>query len=154
MNLEVKIKDLMIRDITSVLPDCNLENLIKILSRHRITGVPVVNQQQEVVGFISQHDIIKAILPNYLEIIDSCSLLTEFIQLSKRLKDYSHHKVEEFMNTKVITIKEEDNEVIAADLLIRNKIQRLPVVRQNKLVGVVTLTDICRILLESNEKNS
>jgi len=58
------------------------------------------------------------------------------------------------MNTKVITIKEEDNEVIAADLLIRNKIQRLPVVRENKLVGIVTLTDICRILLESNEKNS
>lgn len=148
----MKIKDLMLRDITSVMPDCKLVDLIKILSRHRITGVPVVNQEQEVVGFISQHDIIKSILPNYLEIINSCSILAEFIQLSKRLREYAQRSVEEFMNKKVITIGEEDNEVLAADLLIRNKIQRLPVVRKNKLVGIVTLTDICKVLLESEDQ--
>jgi len=150
----MKIKDLMLRDITSVMPDCKLVDLIKILSRHKITGVPVVNKNQEMVGFISQHDLIKAILPNYLEIIDSCSIFSEFIQLSKKLKECAQHKVEEFMNKKVITIDDEDNEVRAAELLIRNKIQRLPVVKQNKLVGIVTLTDICRILLETEDSSS
>lgn len=141
----------MIRDVTSVLANCKLIDLIEILSRHKITGIPVVNHNQEVIGFISQHDIIKATLPNYLGIINSGSILSEFIQLSKNLKEYSQHPIEEFMRKNVVTINEDDNEVLAADLLIRNKIQRLPVLRRGKLVGIVTLTDICRVLIEKNE---
>jgi len=143
----------MIRDVTSVLTNCKLMDLIEILSRHKITGIPVVNHNQEVVGFISQHDIIKATLPNYLGIINCGSILSEFIQLSKNLKEYSQHPIEEFMRKNVVTIDEDDNEVLASDLLIRNKIQRLPVLRGGKLVGVVTLTDICRVLIEKNENN-
>lgn len=147
----MKIKDIMIRDVTSVLANCKLIDLIEILSRHKITGIPVVNHSQEVIGFISQHDIIKATLPNYLGIINSGSILSEFIQLSKNLKEYSQHPIEEFMRKNVVTIDEDDNEVLAADLLIRNKIQRLPVLRGGKLAGIVTLTDICRVLIERNE---
>lgn len=147
----MKIKDIMIRDVTSVLANCKLIDLIEILSRHKITGIPVVNHSQEVIGFISQHDIIKATLPNYLGIINSGSILSGFIQLSKNLKEYSQHPIEEFMRKNVVTIDEDDNEVLAADLLIRNKIQRLPVLRGGKLAGIVTLTDICRVLIEKNE---
>ena len=52
------------------------------------------------------------------------------------------------MRKNVITIDENDNEVLAADLLIRNKVQRLPVIRDKKLVGIITLTDICRNLIK------
>ena len=144
----MKIKDIMIRDVTSVLKDCKLFNLLEILSRHKITGVPVVNQEQEVIGFISQHDIIKDTLPNYLGIINSGSILSEFIQLSKSLKENSNRPIKDFMIKNVITVNENDNEVLAADLLIRNKVQRLPVTRNKKLVGIITLTDICRILIK------
>jgi CBS domain-containing protein len=144
----------MIRDVTSALATCKLVDLIGILSRHKISGLPVVNHNQEVVGFISLHEIIRATLPNYLEIINSDSVLCEFIQLSKSLKEYSKHPVEEFMIKNIITVDEDDNEVLAADLLIRNKIQRLPVLRNGKLVGIVTLTDICRVLMYNNENNN
>ena len=144
----MKIKDIMIRDVTSVLKDCKLFNLLEMLSRHKITGVPVVNQEQEVIGFISQHDIIKDTLPNYLGIINSGSILSEFIQLSKSLKENSNRPIKDFMIKNVITVNENDNEVLAADLLIRNKVQRLPVTRNKKLVGIITLTDICRILIK------
>jgi CBS domain-containing protein len=147
----LKIKDIMIRDVTSVLAACKLVDLLGILSRHKITGLPVVNNDQEVVGFISLQEIIKATLPNYLEIINSDSILSEFIQLSKSLKEYSQLPVEEFMRKNIITIDENNNEVLAADLLIRNKIQRLPVLRNGKLVGIVTLTDICRVLMYENK---
>ena len=84
-------------------------------------------------------------------IINSDSILSEFIQLSKSLKEYSQHPIEEFMRKNIVTIDEDDNEVLASDLLIRNKIQRLPVLRDGKLVGIVTLTDICQVLMEKNE---
>jgi CBS domain-containing protein len=147
----VNIKDIMLRNTTSVLPDCHLEEVIHIMAVHRINGVTVVDEEQRVIGFISNHDIIKALLPNYLGIISSNSFITEFIQLSKKLKEYAYHKVEEFMNREIITISEEDNEVMAADLLIRNKIHHLPVVRNNYLVGIVTMRDLLKAMIEKEE---
>jgi CBS domain-containing protein len=83
--------------------------------------------------------------------VTSALATCKFIQLSKSLKEYSQRPIEEFMRKNIVTIDEDDNEVLASDLLIRNKIQILPVLRDGKLVGIVTLTDICRVLMEKNE---
>jgi len=147
----VKIKDIMLKNTTSVVPDCCLGEVVEIMAIHRINGIPVVDDEQKVVGFISQHDIIKELLPNYLGIINSSSFITEFIQLSKKLKEYANHKVKEFMKKNIITINEEDNEVMAADLLIRNRIHHLPVVRDGYLVGIVTMRDLLKAMIEEEE---
>lgn len=151
---EVKIKDIMLRNTTSVLPDCNLEEVIQIMAIQRLNGIPVVDQEQKVIGFISHHDIIKSLLPNYLGIINSNSFITEFIQLSKKLKESANNKVEVFMKKNVITISEEDNEVMAADLLIRNKIHHLPVVRDGHLIGVVTMRDLLKAMIQKEEEEN
>ena len=142
------IKDIMLRNTTSVLPECPLEEVIQIMAVQRINGIPVVDHEQKVIGFVSHHDIIKALLPNYLGIINSNSFITEFIQLSKKLKENADHKIEEYMKKNIITINENDNEVMAADLLIRNKIHHLPVVRDGYLVGIVTMRDLLKAMIE------
>ena len=81
----------MLKNTTSVLPDCHLEEVIDIMAIQRINGIPIVDEEQKVIGFISQHDIIKELLPNYLGIINSNSFITEFIQLSKKLKEYANY---------------------------------------------------------------
>jgi CBS domain-containing protein len=149
----VKIKDIMLKNTTSVIPDCSLGEVIEIMAIQRINGITVVDNQQKVIGFISQHDIVKELLPNYLGIINSNSFITEFIQLSKKLKEYASHTVEEFMKNNVITINEDDNEVLAADLLIRNKIHHLPVVRNGYLVGIVTMRDLLKAMIIEEEKD-
>jgi len=143
----------MLKNTTSVLPDCHLEEVIGIMAIHRINGIPIVDEGQKVIGFISQHDIIKELLPNYLGIINSNSFITEFIQLSKKLKEYANYKVEGFMKKNIITINEDDNEVMAADLLIRNKIHHLPVVRNGYLVGIVTMRDLLKAMIEEEEND-
>lgn len=149
----MKIKDIMLKNTTSVIPDCYLGEVIEIMAIQRINGIPVVDNQQKVIGFISQHDIIKELLPNYLGIINSNSFITEFIQLSKKLKEYANHRVEDFMKKNIITINEDDNEVMAADLLIRNKIHHLPVVRDGYLVGIVTMRDLLKAMIIKEEKD-
>jgi len=143
----------MLKNTTSVLPDCHLGEVIDIMAIQRINGIPIVDEEQKVIGFISQHDIIKELLPNYLGIINSNSFITEFIQLSKKLKEYANYKVERFMKKNIITINEDDNEVMAADLLIRNKIHHLPVVRNGYLVGIVTMRDLLKAMIEEEEND-
>lgn len=147
----MKIKDIMLKNTTSVTPDCSLGEVVEIMAIQRINGIPIVDNRQKVIGFISQHDIIKELLPNYLGIINSNSFITEFIQLSKKLREYASHRVEEFMKKNIITINEDDNEVMAADLLIRNKIHHLPVVRDGYLVGIVTMRDLLKAMIEEEE---
>ncbi len=149
----MKIKDIMLKNTISVIPECPLEEVIKIMAIQRINGIPIVDNQQKVIGFISQHDIIKELLPNYLGIINSNSFITEFIQLSKKLKEYANYKVEEFMKKNIITINEDDNEVMAADLLIRNRIHHLPVVRDGYLVGIVTMRDLLKAMIEEEDED-
>lgn len=149
----MKIKDIMLRNTTSVLPDCYLEEVIQIMALQRINGIPVVDEEQKVIGFISYHDIVKALLPNYLGIINSNTFITDFIHLSKKLKEYAHHKVEEFMKRDIKTINEDDNEVMAADLLIRYKIHHLPVIRKGHLVGIVTMKDLLKAMIENKEED-
>jgi len=48
----VKIKDIMLKNTTSVLPDCHLREVIDIMAIHRINGIPIVNEEQKVIGFI------------------------------------------------------------------------------------------------------
>ncbi len=62
-------------------------------------------------------------------------------------------RVEEFMTRDVITVSEDDNEVIAANLLIRHKIHHLPVLRDGFLVGIVTRKDLLKAMLEQDENN-
>ncbi|MBN2395298.1 MAG: CBS domain-containing protein [Candidatus Atribacteria bacterium] len=148
---KVKVKDIMLRNTASVLPECNLEEVIKIMALQRMNGIPVVDENQKVVGFISNHDIIKALLPNYLGIINSNTFITEFIHLSKKLREYANHKVEEFMKRDIKTVNEDDNEVMAADMLIRYRIHHLPVIRNGYLVGIVTMKDLLKAMLENKE---
>ncbi len=150
----MKIKEIMLRNTTSIMPDCLLEDLIRIMAVQRLNGMPVVDEEQKVIGFISHHDIIQALLPNYLGIISSNSPLTEFIQLSKKLKEYASHKVEEFMKRDIITIGEDDNDVMAADLLIRHRVHHLPVLRDGYLVGIVTMRDLLKAMIETENNES
>ena len=55
------------------------------------------------------------------------------------------------MKRNVITINEDDNEVMAADLLIRNKIHHLPVVRDGYLVGIITMRDLLKAMIENED---
>ena len=141
----------MHRNTSSVLPDCSLKEVIKIMALQRINGIPVVDENQRVIGFISQHDIIKTLLPDYLTVISSNIFLTEFIRLSKKLKECADLKIAQFMNKEVITVNEDDNEVMAADLLIRYRIHHLPVLRNGYLVGMVTMRDLLKAILEQEE---
>ncbi len=141
----------MHRNTSSVLPDCSLKEVIKIMALQRINGIPVVDENQRVIGFISQHDIIKTLLPDYLTVISSNIFLTEFIRLSKKLKECADLKIAQFMNKEVITVNEDDNEVMAAGLLIRYRIHHLPVLRNGYLVGMVTMRDLLKAILEQEE---
>ncbi|MBB6062846.1 CBS domain-containing protein [Thermosipho japonicus] len=135
----MKVKDFYIRDITAVLEDESVSRVLKILSRQQVTGVPVINEDYKVVGFISENDIIRAALPSYFSLLQTASFIPDLNQFVRNLKKISNRAVSEIMTKPAITIKESTPLLHAADLMIRHSLKILPVVDEDdKLLGVIT----------------
>jgi CBS domain-containing protein len=123
------IRHIMSKIVVSVRPDATLMDAIKMLTRHRISGAPVVTAQGEVVGFISDenlHDV----------------LFDESVR---------NEPVAAYMTTDVHTVDPQDPISTAAKLLAMYGVRRLPVVDHGRFVGVITRRDLFTHVLRHPE---
>ena len=140
----MKIKEVMIPDLTSVSADTPIKEAVKIMSRQRIIGLPVVDNDQNVIGIITESDIAKACLPGYYKELPNSSFIPDFDQFSQQAKKIAHFPVKEFMTREVFTIEEDTSRTEAANLLFRKRLRILPVVRGGKMVGILTPSSLCK----------
>ncbi len=144
----MKVKEIMTKDLTSVTEAESVENLIYLLDRSELSGVPVVDDQGIVVGFISERDVIEAILPDYFEMLRTVFYRPDLNQLSKELLEIQDHPVSNYMTKEVLSVTEDQEDVQVADLIIRNGLNRIPVVNKDgMLVGTVRRIDLMEALL-------
>lgn len=146
------VKDFMDRDLTSVGPDCTLGEAVEVMNRHRLGGLPVVDEEGRLLGYISESDVIKAAMPGYVEHLKSLSFVPDVGQLFRRLRRLSREPVSSFMTREVVAFREDDHDMQVALEMLRRGLKRAPVVREGKLVGVVSRADLLeRIMLEGLE---
>jgi len=146
----MKIKEVMIPDLTSVSADTPIKEVVKIMSQQRMVGLPVVDSDQNVIGIITESDITKASLPGYYKELRNPSFIPDFDQFSKQTKKISHLQVKEFMATTVYSVEEDTSRTEAANLLFRKHLRIVPVVREGKLVGVLTPSCLCKHAMEED----
>lgn len=144
----MRVKDIMTKDLTAVRESQSLKALIFLLEKSELSGVPVIDKRGTVVGFISERDVIQAALPNYFEMLRTASYLPDINQLSRRLEEIKEDPVSEYMVEDVITVDEDEEDIHVADLIIRNELNRVPVVNEDgMLTGIVQRIDLLGALL-------
>ena len=146
----MKIKEVMIPDLTSVSADTPIKEAVKIMSRKRMVGLPVVDNDQNVIGIITESDIAKAFLPGYYKELQNPSFIPDFNQFSQQAKKIANLPVKEFMTTKVYSLEEDTSRTQAADLIFRKDLRIVPVVREGKLVGILTPSCLCKHAMEED----
>jgi CBS domain-containing protein len=107
-------KDIMTRDVVTASPAMTVKNLASMLIKNQISGAPVAAKDGKLIGIVSEADI-----------------------LAKKGKD-----VKAIMSKKVISVSEDTEVEQIAKLMTTYKINRLPVVRENKAVGIISRADI------------
>ena len=130
-----------------------LSYAVKVFSKNDISGCPVIFKKR-VVGIITRTDIINAIDPHsriikdidLIALVDATLKDSRFENMKRSIKKTMAMPIDRFMNKKVVCIEENDDVYNAARLMNKRDISILPVVRDRKLVGVLTRTDIIRIL--------
>lgn len=140
----IPVRDVMTTRVIATSPGADLHEVAALLSEHRISGMPVVDRENRVIGVISEADILvlagmkrnhsfKDILRN---------ILGEPVPARK-----DGHTVESVMSFPPITSKSDDMIDDVALILDERRIKRLPVVDDNgKLIGIVSRADIVKFL--------
>lgn len=141
-------KDIMTPNVITVKKTDSVEHAIKLLLENNVTGLPVVDENNHVLGIITEGDVIyrggEITPPRYLAIFDSYIFLDSPNKFEKQLKKMTGMFVEDVMTSPVIVI--ESNKVVddAAKLMTKHKVNRLPVVENEILVGIISRRDIIK----------
>ena len=144
----MKVRQIMTKDLTSVEKDTSVKELIFILKNSELANMPVVDEMGKLIGVISEKDLIKAALPGYFEMLHSTSFIPDMNQLAKKLTQIADDPIEKYLHQDVIFVKDDDDDLQAADMIIRKNVKNLPVVdKEGILVGVVKRIDLLRHLL-------
>jgi CBS domain-containing protein len=146
-----KVADVMTRDVITVTPETPLRELAKILSEKHINGVPVVDDQGNVLGVVSETDLVNQNkplhIPTVFVILDSVIPLENPWRLQKEFKRLTATKVEDIYSKPAVTVSPETEISEVAQIMSTRKLYTLPVLDGGKLVGVVGKEDIIRSLM-------
>lgn len=140
--MSIMVKDVMDKDTPTVKPDTKIKDLVKILVKHNVRFVPVVNDAGMVVGGISESDLMKLIRIQPLPTISAV--------WTNMPKDIVNKTVTEIMNPRPITINERAEMSNALNLMSVSNVNVLIVLdMNNKLAGLVRFRKIIEKMLES-----
>jgi len=134
----VKVREAMIRDVSAIFEDETIEDFIVSCLRQNKSGLPVVDDEFKVVGFLSESDVIRSALPSHFSLLQSASFIPDTHQFVQRLEKIKSDKVSLHMVKRVTCVKLDDTVIYAADLLIKNNLKILPVIdEERRLIGIV-----------------
>jgi CBS domain-containing protein len=132
----------MPRTFVSVEPDSLVAELLEILLRYRLNGVPVVDEDDALQGVVTLSDIRRTALPSPHELEESGVHLTNVEELESRFLDVVKKPVREIMTRDVVTIDPEKSLFQAVALMNARKVKQLPVVEAGNVVGEITAEDV------------
>jgi len=143
----MKARDVMCPRVISVPSDASVIEAVRLMLQNRISGLPVVGPKGELVGIVTEGDFLRR---GEIGTQRRRSRWLEFLVGPGRLADEyvraRGRKVDEVMTPDPVTITEDTPLDEAVDLMERRRIKRLPVVREKRLVGIVSRANIMRAL--------
>jgi CBS domain-containing protein len=145
----MKVKDLMVPFFDYLRPDNNLREAVNLLrtavrgdQKFGVMALPVLDEKENLVGMLSMMDILRAVYPSYMSMMN----LGEFTwdgMLESLAKQAGNRKVREFMTSPVITVHEDDPLMECVDRILKNRVRRMPVIgKSGKVVGMIYTRDI------------
>ncbi|AKL69533.1 MULTISPECIES: CBS domain-containing protein [Streptomyces] len=136
----IKVADLMTDEVVSVAPDTAFKDVAKLLAQYGVSGLPVLDDEDRVVGVVSQTDVLAhaAPAPHPAE---------------ETARPTGSPTAGDVMSTPAVTVHAEETAADAARLMTRRGIERLPVVdEEDRLVGIVTRRDLLRLFVRPDSE--
>ena len=142
--------DIMTTNVKTVRASASVAEIARLLSDNEISAVPVCDAQGQVLGMLSEGDLLRPVgKEQATKRAWWLNLLAEGTDLAPSFMEcisVENQRAETMMVAPAITAAPDNTVPELADLLVRHHIKRLPIIRDGKLVGIVSRADLVRVL--------
>lgn len=140
----------MAKDVLSVTPETSIPQAASLLLQYHVNGMPVVDEENNLVGIICQSDIItqqkKLPLPTIFTLLDGIIPLTSMSHMEKEVQKMAATRVNEAMTPNPTSVTPDTELEEMAEIMVSKNYHTLPVVEDGKLVGIIGKEDVLRTL--------
>ena len=149
------VRNIMTRDVVTVTPDTDINTAAAILLEKDYNGLPVLDDQGKLVGVLCQSDLVvqqrEFPLPSFFTLLGGFVALTSLEKLQRAVDKMAATKVSQAMTPDPVSVTPDTPVNKVADLMVDKKFHTVPVLENNKLVGVVGKKDILRLLASAGQ---
>ena len=152
----MKVREIMTTDVITVRRDTAVNDIAKLMSERDISGIPVVDDANHVVGIITELDMImrntRLEMPAFVQVLDLARIPLERPgHYRDRLRHMLGTHAADIMTENVITISPEAEVEELAELMVERRVNPVPVVDKGVLLGIVSRADLIRMMAHEFE---
>jgi CBS domain-containing protein len=148
----IRARDIMTKEVITVLPDTEIAQATSILLKNHINGVPVVNREGKLVGMLCQSDLItqqkRFPLPSIFTFLDGIFSFTSTKALEKEIQKIAATTVADAMTADPVFVDPDTAVEDVASLMVEKHFYTIPVVDNGRLVGVLGKEDVLKTLVD------
>ena len=149
--LSLTAKDIMTRDVITVRKGSSINEALRLMACNNVSGLPVVDSDNHLVGILTESDVLLKgqYSPPSMTNIPVGIFAPQIEGVDEAYRRAQSTLVEEAMTNKVLAYMEDSLVVDIARAMIEHAINRVPIVRDNQVVGIVSRLDVVKALAEA-----
>jgi CBS domain-containing protein len=147
----MKVREIMTTDVTTVRCDASVNDIAKLMYEHNISGIPVVDDAGHAVGIVTELDMIvrntRLTMPAFIQILDLARIPLEMPgHYQNRLRHMLGTQASDIMTKEVVSIGPDAEVEDLAEMMVKRRVNPVPVVESGILVGIVSRADFIRMM--------
>jgi CBS domain-containing protein len=149
----MKVKDIMNTNVKTAKPETPVRDIVEVMCFNKISGLPVVDDNNNVVGVVSEKDVLRKMFPDIADVAKEEGT-PDFERMEKDYSDALMLKTGDIMTKLVASVNPEMPVMKAVSMMCVQKIRRVPVLQGTKLVGIISLGDVHKAIFANSLKAS
>ena len=138
----MKVHELMNPRAVTVGPKTPLREILRLMLRYHLNDILIVDSKERLAGIVTYSDLSRRLLPSQKELMEHQEYITTPRLIEDRFRDITSTPVDEIMTKKVISVSPDLEALKAGATMTAHRLKQLPVVRDHKVVGIISQTDI------------
>ncbi len=144
------VNDIMNTSVKTATADTPIRDIAAIMCFNKISGVPVIDSNNKLIGVLSEKDILRNMFPDVKEIMEQGGK-PDFEAIEMDYKNILDKKVGDFMSQTVASVTPEMPLLKAASMMCVKQIRRIPVTdKDNTLLGIISIGDVHKAIFKEN----
>lgn len=145
------VKNIMKKDVFTIPHTATYYEAARVLHDHKISGAPIVDDDNKLIGMITEKDLFKVLYPFYKSYYENPELYADAEERENKAGEIKNDSIEKFFSHEIVTVTPETLIMKAGAMLIAKGIHRMPVVDdKGRIVGIISRGDIFSEVLKRN----